>query len=112
MKPQAAARSLDQLVTLQKRATGTDSLGHPSETWEDVADVWAKVEPVTTRDQFEGGRQVALGTYKVTIRFRADVLPSWRLMWRGRPLVIMGEPMDVGSAKSMTQLICASGEVS
>lgn len=107
--PQLNAGSLDQRVTIQRRTAGQDSRGQAFDTWVDVAPVWASVRPRRGRDFFAAAQDQATFDCTVWIRYRADIFASDRLMWKGKPLDIVGQPVDVGGAGVMLELMCTQG---
>ena len=100
---------LDQRVTLQQPVVADDTLGQPVRTWVDVATVWAAVEPLRSRELQAASGRLAEATVRVRIRHRADVLATWRVVWRGTPMAIVGEPIDVRGARVALELMCATG---
>jgi SPP1 family predicted phage head-tail adaptor len=81
---------LKERVTLQRRAVGTDAMGQASGAWTDVATVWALVLPLRGREFFAAAQVQQELSIKVTMRYRADVEPTMRLMWQGKPHDITG----------------------
>lgn len=80
------AGQFDQRVTLQQRESDdVDGNGQPVADWEDVATVWAKVEPLRGREYFAAGQTQSQVDVKVTVRYRVGVVPTMRLMWREVP---------------------------
>ena len=84
-----AAGELRHRVTLERPITVTDEYGTTGEpVWEPVLDVWAGIKTQTSRETAEA-RQVDLQTtYKVTLRYRCDVGPDWRIRWGDKVLNI------------------------
>lgn len=113
MKPFVAGRiaagDLRERITLQARAAGQDSLGAPNGAWADVATVWAKAEPLTGREYFAAGQMQAATDVRFTIRYRADVVETMRVVWRGEPHEMVSPPINVDGARDVLQLMCASG---
>ena len=56
--------------------------------------VWAKVLPLSGRIQDETPARENSVTYRVTVRYRADILPDDEIVWRGRRLKITTPPFD------------------
>ena len=103
------AGQLNQRVTLQRRASGLDAAGQTSTTWSDVATLWANVRPLRGRDLLAAAQQQATFDAKVTIRYRADVLATDRLVWGTQPLEIVGEPINVDGRSVDLELMCTHG---
>lgn len=77
VSPGLDAGRLDRLVTLLR-----PTLNHPEdeiESWEQVADVWAAVEPLAGQEVDAAGRIVSILRVDVRIRYRADIEARWRV---------------------------------
>lgn len=59
--------------------------------------VWAKVLPLTGRIEDTAPERLNSVTYRVTIRWRTDILPDDEILWRGRRFKIVTVPVDVES---------------
>ena len=103
------AGALDQRLTLQSRAAGADVLGQPSGAWQTVATVWGRARPLRSRELFAAGQVQNVSDVEFTIRWRSDVLATWRVLWRGTPHDITGAPIDVDGQRQYLQLLAASG---
>lgn len=99
---------LDQRVTLRQRAAGVDGLGQASGAWQDVATVWAQVQPLRGREYFAAGQLQAEVSVRMRIRWRAGVVPTMRADWRGVPHDIVSV-VDVDGARVVLELMCAQG---
>ena len=80
------AGSLTERVALKRldTALSSASTGALVESWPVVATVWAKVDPTGGSEGVAGAQRFAETQIAVRIRFRADVLVTWRLEWRGQ----------------------------
>ena len=97
---------LTERVTLQSRTVAQDAYGQNAITWTDVATVWARVRAVSGREFFAAAQVQQEQTVKVLIRVRADVLPTWRLVWQGSAHDITGV-IPIG--REFTELMCLQG---
>lgn len=86
---------LDQRIELQRLTRTADGGGGYSETWTTYDTVWAKVEPLSGRERYHAQQTQASANYRVTIRYRDDVSPADRILWRGRVMNIRF-PADAG----------------
>lgn len=77
------ARELDQRVTFRREVQTDDGMGGHSTTWEDVAEVWAKVRPMSGNEREHSDRQNAQANYLIVIRARDDVDESCIAIWKG-----------------------------
>lgn len=82
--------NMRERVTLQEATTTTDGFGGTIETWQDVAEVWARVEPVKSTEAIVAGGIANIDDVLVHIRHRDDVAPTWRLVWQGGTYSITG----------------------
>lgn len=96
-------------VTLQSPPTARDAVGARSGAWTTVAEVWAAAEPVSSREQFAAGQINAEGLVRFRIRYRDDVLASWRVLWRNVPHAIVGEPIDVRGERVALEIVGLAG---
>lgn len=68
--------------------------------------VWAKVFPLTARNNNGAPERINKITYRVTMRYRNDVKPDDIIIWRGRRLEIISPPFDAESRKIFTVFDC------
>ena len=80
---------LRQRVTLQQPVTGSNAIGEVTYTWADVATVWAAVEPTTGALYYAAQQAESKVDGRVRIRYRSDVLPTWRVKFGARYLSIV-----------------------
>lgn len=70
-------------VTIQRKATAADSIGHPVETWTTLAEVWASFKEEKGSEILAAGRTVEVKRGIFLIRYRDDVTVQNRLIFRG-----------------------------
>lgn len=102
------AGTMDQRVTLQQRTQTQNALGEDVGTWTDVATVWAKVEPLRGREYFASSQMQSAVEVKISIRHRADVETTWRVVWRGQPHEIVSV-IDPRAGGEYLELMCTAG---
>lgn len=100
--------NMSQRVTLQSRAAGVDSHGHPSTTWSNVVTVWADVQPIRGREYFAAGQTQSPVDVRIRIRYRSGVTQAMRAVWRDVPHDIVSV-IDVGAQRTALELMCVSG---
>lgn len=100
---------LDQRLTLQSRSAGVDVLGQPSGAWATVATVWGRARPLRSRELFAAGQAQAVTDVEFTVRFRSDITPAWRVLWRGVPYDLTGAPIDIDGQRQWLELLAATG---
>ena len=77
--------------------------------------VWAKVLPISSKttepftDNVQGKTPMKDNTvtYRVTVRYRTDILPDDIVVWRGKRLQQTAPPYDAESRRIWTVLTCA-----
>ncbi len=83
--------SLKDRVTLQRPVTREISSYNESVTeWEDVATVWASDRVEAGDEPTEASENLAQLHHTLLIRYRSDVLPTWRLLLGERVILITG----------------------
>lgn len=103
-----AAGNLRRRITLQRRIPGQDAYGQGKEAWKDVAAVWADIEPVSGREIMLGQAVGAEVAHKIIIRYRGDVTPAMRAIYRGRAYHITSV-IDVEARHIAMHLLCSEG---
>jgi SPP1 family predicted phage head-tail adaptor len=87
------AGELRHLITLQTPSTATpDGDGGFTNTWTDLATVWASIVPATARDleRLVAGTVQSSATHLVTIRYLAGVTTKTRVVFGSRLLSVTG----------------------
>lgn len=101
---------LDQQITIQQRASGVDNYGQPSGSWNAVySSIWASAEPLTGREFFAAGQIQSEVSTRFRIRYRSDIVPTMRVVWRSQPYEIVAV-LDKKGAKHMLELMCRKVE--
>lgn len=88
----SGAGDLRHRVILQTGTTTADAGGGGSVAWSNTATVWAKVEPLSAREQFHADQLRGPVSHKITMRYRSDVTvtPSLRISFDSRLFNIRG----------------------
>lgn len=79
---------LTERVKLFHKTRTPDGVGGAVVAWEQYAELWALVRPMSGREREQAMRQEASSLYLVVIRNRADVLDADTIEWQGRNLNI------------------------
>lgn len=78
------AGTLRHRITIQRRSAEQDpNTGAMVEGWSDLATVWANVEPLSVREFIASRGEQAEITARITIRYRAGLDPTMRILHRG-----------------------------
>ena len=68
--------------------------------------VWAKVLPMASSIENAGIERTATVTYRIIIRYRNDILPDDKIVWRGKTLEQIATPYDAESRRIWLVLEC------
>lgn len=79
---------LRQRVVIQRETVTKDALGGDVQTWSTLTTVWAEVRPLSGREAIEAGRISSTANVWITVRYRDDITPLMRVIWRGRTFEI------------------------
>lgn len=82
------AGMMRERVLLQRPATNRTGTGSTNLEWEDVAEVWASVLGLTSREILQAMQANAVISHKVRIRYFPSIEHTWRMVWRGRVMEI------------------------
>jgi SPP1 family predicted phage head-tail adaptor len=83
------AGKLRQRIILQQPVAAANTIGETIYTWSDVATVWGAIEPATGTWYYAGQQAESKVDGRVRIRYRSDVLPTWRIKFGDRYLSIV-----------------------
>lgn len=100
----------NQRITIQSPGATVDALGQPIDApWVDVATVWARARPVRSRERIAADGSATESDVAFGFSWRAGVTSGMRVLWRGMPYSIVGEPADVDGGKHTLEVVCKSG---
>jgi SPP1 family predicted phage head-tail adaptor len=75
------------IETQSQVAAGSGSI---TTAWAAVATVWGAISPLRAWEVHGAGREDGLRQWRAIVRFRADVTPKCRIVWRGRIFDVQG----------------------
>jgi len=104
---------LTERITIQRKTTTADGQGGRASGWTaGQLKLWASVIALSMHEQLQAAAIGATVTYRVTVRYRADLTPTMRLSWipyqatTPKTLEIHGvQPLEGG--REWTTLDCA-----
>jgi len=96
-------------VVLQKKTTTDDGMGGIVETWTDIDEMWAAIEPVDMKEKSFAQQIGYTITHKIYIRYRNDVAPGDRIVYDGTVYKIVSV-INPKEADVFLELLC-EGEV-
>lgn len=99
--------SLRSELALQANTPVPDGLGGHTESWEEIATVFARIEPVSATSRFGPDQTVEAVTHRITIRWRNGVAAGMRFARHGRnfDIVTVHDPDNSGR-----YLVCRARE--
>lgn len=68
--------------------------------------LWANVYALTAKKNDAQPERANKITYRVTIRYREDILPDDEIVWRGRRLKLLSPPFHLNGQKVFTAMDC------
>ena len=80
------AGDLNKRGTIQYIARSKNSFNEDIETWTTLDTVWCSIEPVSGSERWLQQERVSEATYKIRMRYRANINPTMRLKNKNRYL--------------------------
>lgn len=90
---------------LQTLTAGTDEIGQPVTTWQDVGEVWANVRYLNGIESLKAGAQTATAKASIRIRYRADITPAMRVL-HGATVFQITAVLPDEQRREFTDLVC------
>jgi SPP1 family predicted phage head-tail adaptor len=101
--------SLTDRVQLKKRESVGDGGGGHERIFVPISHLWARVRSLTGRQGVDADGQAVAISHSVVLRFRSDVRPGDRIVYRGRNLDVVSAA-DLNGRRAY--LSCACSETS
>lgn len=102
---QSQTAKMDRRVTIQQVTEASDGQGGQTETWADVATVWASINPMSDYEKFQAQQLQTNTTHKLTIRYRTGLTTKHRVLFGTRIFNIKGI-VNPGEANFFLNLKC------
>lgn len=104
------AGKLRHRITLQKPVkVQNPETGSVENIWQDLAQLWAEVSPLSAREFVAAQAMQNAVTTRITIRYRQDIEPKYRILFRGKTFNIEGILSDPKSGLEYLTLPCSEG---
>jgi SPP1 family predicted phage head-tail adaptor len=97
--------TLNQRATLRAQTLTPDGGGGYSETWDAVATLWARLEPISGNDLYLAGKLESRARHKLTIRRNASIAAGQRVQIGARNFAIRAL-LDPGAQSAFVTLLC------
>lgn len=91
---------------IQSRTSGKDAYGGRLDTWAKLADVWAEIKSVGSKDVVVGHLERGTTDTEITIRRVAGVNTSCRVVAGVRTFEIVAPPIDKNQRGAEMLLLC------
>lgn len=98
-------------VTIRRSAKIDDEYHGKQIVWLDIAEVWAQVEPISSREYFFAQANQAEVTHKIKIRYRPDIGQGWQIKHRDRYYAVQSI-IDIAGRRRFLELLCIETKVS
>lgn len=92
-------------ITLQQQMNTQNDYGAFVTTWQDIANVWAEIKPISGREHFSAQQVQSEVTAQVWIRYREGIEPTMRLEHNNKHYEIISVLNYQGLNKTL-QLMC------
>jgi len=99
------AGELRHRVIIQQKYVTQDAEGITTESWADIATVWAAIEPLRGREFFDAAAVNAEVTTRIRIRYRSGIVPAMRVVY-GSQVYEIESVIDVGGRRRELELLC------
>lgn len=110
MPRQVTPRTMRTQIVLQEKTETANARNELIATWADDVTVYAETTPVRARDQFAAGKEQLPCDVVFRIRYRTGIsAKTHRILWRGEPYELNGEPIDVDGMRVTLELMGIKG---
>jgi SPP1 family predicted phage head-tail adaptor len=79
---------LSARLELERREEVSDAQGGVVTGFAVVASLWARIEPVSSKQEERGDEEIFAVTHRIWIRFREDLMAGMRFRKGGRPFAL------------------------
>jgi len=106
-----SAGELNKRITLQAKSVEDNSIGGYTETWNDLATVWASVEPLQGKELLQAQQMNSVVSTKIKIRYRKGITSDMRISYGGKYYNIKGNPINPGMRNEELHLMCEVSDI-
>src|SRR5512146_1635699 len=92
-------------VTLQYETRTADGMGGYASVWNDAAQVWAAIWPVSATETLQSAQQIGTITHRIRLRYRPDLKSTWRVKFGTRCFAIVSA-INRNEQGVMWELVC------
>ena len=102
------AARLNKRVDIEKSVQIADGGGGFTESWQIFATVWASIEPLRGREDYDNSRIHGRTNYRIVIRYMPGIETKMRVNLKGRVFNI-NAVMNIDEANEMLELLAEEG---
>ncbi len=103
-----ASSRLRHRLTLQQETRTTDQAGGYTRGWQNVADLWAEITPLSGKEKLFAGQLQSEITHKIIVRYRSGVTAGMRFIYESRAFNIR-YVSNVSEADEMLEILAQEG---
>ncbi len=92
-------------LTLETAARTPDGGGGAAEVWTTVAQLWGRIRPTSGNEIFDADGLSGHISHEITLRYRAGVTPSMRLVGSNRRFEILAV-IDIDERRRWLKCLC------
>lgn len=93
-------------ITIQNLVIIKDNIGQELEEWQDIATIWASVEPLSGKEYFNAQQTNSKVSTKITIRYLSGVTSEMRIIFQKHTYNILSV-INFEERNIYLQLLCA-----
>ncbi len=99
---------LRQRMTLQQEQRTPDTAGGYVRSWQDVADIWAEVIPLSGKEKLFAAQLQSEITHRILIRYRTGISAAHRLVFETRVFNIRSV-INVREENALLEILAQEG---
>lgn len=108
-RPATAAGKFNRRVALWKPIYSRNPAGETTQSWQQVAAVWASIESTGKAEATIAGQVTQAVTHTVRIRYRPDIDETWRVV-RGGKILSIASIVNVDLQNAVLELVCGESK--
>jgi len=99
------AGELRHKITIQELQRTPDGYGGYTETWNDIATVWARIQPLRGDERYQAQQVLSTLSHKIILRYLNGVKPQMRVLYGSRIFHIVSV-INVEKRNKVLELLC------
>jgi SPP1 family predicted phage head-tail adaptor len=104
---------INKRISLQQRSIAQDASGAQVDSWTDLGDLWASIEPLNGRELIAAQAVQSEISHKITIRYQSQFanpqqIAAMRIKYKGRLFNIHGS-INIGEANRKIEILATEG---